>query len=199
MKIILYIMLSLFLCFCASNPHEAKEIDTSIEKQKSLNDEESIGVKDGDMVYQKKVDMAEELRRLHINVYSLEDRVYGNREYGSQGLYGVLKRCRAELVHPKNGGTGKLMWTEPMDRVTDKEEEFNIGYEREKLVGVSQEFLKDRIARFKNYKKVLQSREDEYRKKVDICEAELKSRIYKRDQKTNSSNLGESPEFELRS
>ena len=181
MRILSLLILPFLLCFCASNPHKAKEIDPSLEKSKSLNDEESIGVKDGDMVYQKKVDMAEELRRLHINVYSLEDRVYGNRKYGSAGLYGVLKKCRAEVVHPRNGGTGKLRWTEPIDRVTDKEEEFDIGYSKDKLIGVSQEYLKDRIKRFKEYKKVLQKREDEYMEKVDICETELKAQIFKRD------------------
>ncbi len=182
MRMLSLLLLPLVLCYCASNPHKAKEIDTSMEKEKSLNNEESIGVKDGDMVYQKKVDMAEELRRLHINVYSLEDRVYGNRKYGSQGLYGVLKKCRAELVNPRNGGNGKLKWTEPIDRITDKEDEFDVGYSKDKLVGVSQEYLKDRIDRFKGYKKTLQKREDEYREKVEICENDLKAQIYKRDQ-----------------
>ncbi len=187
MKVLVLSLLALFLCHCASNPHEAKEIDTTMERAKSLNDEQTIGVKDGDMVFQQKVDMAEELRRLHINVYSLEDRVYGSRKYGSQGLYGVLKRCRSEVIHPKYGGTGKLMWTEPIDRVTDKEDDFEIGYEKEKLVGVNQEFLKDRIKRFKNYKRVLQKREDEYQEKLDICEAKLKALQYKRDQEMKKS------------
>ena len=181
MRLLILLSFPILLAHCTTNPHNAKEIDPTIEKQQSLNDEESVGVKDGDMVYQKKVDMAEELRRLHINVYSLEDRVYGNRKYGSMGLYGVLKRCRAEVIHPRNGGQGQLMWTEPLDRVTDKEEEFNIGYNREKLIGVSQEFLKDRLARFKEYKRVLQKREDEYRDKVDICETKLKTQQYKRN------------------
>lgn len=168
------------LVACASNPHKAKEIDTTIEKQQSLNDEQSIGVKDGNMVFQQKVDMAEELRRLQIDVYSLEDRVYGNRKFGSSGLYGVLKKCRADVVSHENGGDGKLMWTEPIDRVSDKEEEFDIGYnDKDKIIGVSQEFLKDRIVRFKDYKRVLQKREDEYQEKIDICEAQLKSARHK--------------------
>ncbi len=182
MRIIILLLLPLMVAYCSTNPHKAKDIDPTLEKQKSLNDEESIGVKDGDMVYQKKVDMAEELRRLHINVYSLEDRVYGNRKYGSLGLYGVLKKCRAEVIHPRNGGSGKLMWTEPMDRVSDKEEAYDIGYNKETLIGVSQEFLKDRIARFKEYKRLLQKREDEYRDKVDICETKLKAQLFKRNQ-----------------
>lgn len=161
---------------CSTNPHKAEKIDTEIEKKSSLTGEQSIGVKDGNMVYQKKVNMAEELRRLQIDVYSLEDKVYGNRKFGSQGLYGNLKGCRKDLVDPKNGGNGKLKWTEPIDRVTDKEEEFKIGLDdKDKIVGVSEEFLKDRIERFKDYQRVLQKREDEYQEKMDICEAELKA------------------------
>ena len=68
MRLIILLVLPFLLCYCATNPNAAKEIDTSMEKKTKLNDEQSIGVKDGDMVYQKKVDMAEELRRVHINV-----------------------------------------------------------------------------------------------------------------------------------
>jgi hypothetical protein len=53
-----------------------------------------------------------------------------------------------------------------MDRVTDKEDEFDIGYDkRDKIIGVSEEFLKDRIDRFKNYRRVLHKRQDEYEEK----------------------------------
>ncbi len=188
MKNFLLFALAMVVISCASNPHKAKEIDDKIEKEQALTDEQSIGVKEGNMVFQQKVDMAEELRRLQIGVYSLEDRVYGNRKYGSSGLYGVLKKCRADLVSPKNGGDGKLIWTEPIDRVSDKEEEFEIGYnDKDKIVGVSQEFLKDRINRFKDYQRVLQKREDEYQDKIDICDAQLKTAKYnkeKAEQKT---------------
>ena len=187
MRILLIMFIPFFVAFCSTNPHKAKEIDTTLDKRQNLTDEQSIGVKDGNMVFQKKVDMAEELRRLQINVYSLEDRVYGNRKFGSKGLYGVLRMCRAELVSPKNGGSGKLMWTEPMDRVTDKEDAFDIGYDKkDKIVGVSEEFLKDRIDRFKNYQRVLQKREDEYQEKIEICETELKAAQYKMEQKKSS-------------
>ena len=80
------------------------------------------------------------------------------------------------------------MWTEPIDRVTDKEDDFDIGYNKEKLIGVSQEFLKDRITRFKNYKRILQKGEDEYRDKVDKCETDLKSQIFKRDKENQKSS-----------
>lgn len=170
------IVLALGLSSCKSNPHKAEKIDTQIDNADSVTGDTTVGVKDGNMVVQKKVQMNEELRRLQYEVYELEDRVYGNRKFGSSGLYGVLKDCRLQLSDPKNGGDGKLKWTEPMDRITDKEDEFKVGLdEKEKLVGVSEEFLKDRLDRFKGYKQVLQKRQDEYEEKVSICKAELRA------------------------
>lgn len=170
-------LLALLLTGCSSNPHKAEEIDTKIDNKGQISGDTSLGVKDGNMVVQKKVMMNEELRRLQNEVYETEDHVYGNRKYGSKGLYGVLKECRAQISSKELGGTGKLAWTEPMDRVTDKEDEFKIGLDDKKqLIGVSEEFLKDRIERFKQYKLVLQKRQDEYDDKVEICKAELKTR-----------------------
>jgi hypothetical protein len=165
---------------CASNPNKAKEIETKMERQEQITGDTSLGVKDGNMVVQRKVMMNEELRKLQYEVYELEDHVYGNRKYGSLGLYGVLRDCRMQLSDPKNGGDGKLKWTEPIDRVTDKEEDFKVGIDEEnKLVGVTEEFLLDRIKRFKGYKAVLDKRQDEYEEKVAICKADLKSKATK--------------------
>lgn len=177
---ILLISIDLGLSACAGNPNKAQKIDTTVENSSQISGDTQLGVKDGNMVVQKKVMMNEELRKVQYEVYELEDRVYGNRKYGSLGLYGVLRDCKLQLSDPKNGGDGKLMWTEPIDRVTDKEEDFKVGLdEGKKLVGVSEEFLTDRIARFKGYKNVLNKREDEYEEKVAICKADLKSRIAK--------------------
>jgi hypothetical protein len=171
------ITLQLLFTACASNPNKAKEIETQMENAAQISGDTQLGVKDGNMVVQKKVLMNEELRKIQYEVYELEDRVYGNRKYGSLGLYGVLRDCRAQLSDPKNGGDGKLKWTEPIDRVTDKEDEFKIGLDEEqKLVGVSEEFLADRIKRFKGYKSILMKREDEYEEKVSICKTELKAK-----------------------
>lgn len=171
------LMSSLAIVGCRSNPHKAEKIKTDMEKSSDVGGGEKVGVKNGDMIVQKKVQMNEELRRLQYEVYELEDRVYGNRKYGSKGLYGALKQCREESVSKKYGGDGKLMWTEPVDRVTDKEDDFNIGIdEKDKIVGVSEEFLKDRIARFKKYKTTLEKRQDEYEEKLEICDAALKAK-----------------------
>ena len=173
----LLLSFEMLLTACASNPHKAKEIETKMESSEQISGDTALGIKDGNMVVQKKVMMNEELRKLQYEVYELEDRVYGNRKYGSLGLYGVLRDCRLQLSDVKNGGDGKLKWTEPIDRVTDKEEEFKIGIDEEKkLVGISEEFLADRIKRFKGYKTVLNQRQDEYEEKVAICKAELKAK-----------------------
>lgn len=165
-----------FLSSCSHNPHKAEKVDTSIKNSDQVSGDTAVGVKDGNMIVQKKVQMNEELRRIQNEVYEMEDQVYGNRKYGSLGLYGVLRDCKMQISDPKNGGDGKLKWTEPIDRVTDKEDEYKIGLdEKDKLVGVSEEFLKDRIQRFLGYKQVLMKRQDEYEEKVQICKADLKS------------------------
>ena len=186
MKLLIFTTAALLLFAGCSSKHKAKDIDTSIENSQNLNSETKLGVKDGDMIVQKKVEMNEELRRLQYEVYELEDRVYGNRKYGSLGLYGVLRNCKTELSDPRNGGDGKLAWTEPMERITDKEDEFKIGLdEQKKLVGVTEEFLKDRIDRFKGYKTLLMKRQDEYDEKVAICKTDLNGRKARASATTN--------------
>ena len=162
---------------CASNPNKAEKIDTELTKGQSLSGDEQVGVKRGNLVVQRKVQMNEELRALQFEVYELEDHIYGNRKYGGTGLYGSLKSCRAETASPKYGGDGKVIWTEPIDRVTDKEDEYTIGIdEHDKIVAITEEFLKDRIKRFQKYKQILTKRRDEYEQKLEICDAEIKAK-----------------------
>ncbi len=170
-------LISFTLTACGTNPHKAEVIDTKIDSKGQISGDTSVGIKAGNMIVQKKVMMNEELRRLQNEVFELEDHVYGNRKYGSKGLYGVLKDCRSDISTRALGGSGKLQFTEPIDRVTDKEEEYKVGLDDKKqLIGVSEEFLKDRIERFKGYKLLLQKRQDEYDDKVEICKNELRSR-----------------------
>jgi hypothetical protein len=170
------LFLGLSLAACAHNPNKAEKIDTSIDKSQQVSGDTKLGVKDGNMVVQRKVRMSDELKGLQREVYELEDHVYGNAQYGSLGLYGVLKDCRTQLVDKANGGDGHLVWTEPMDRVTDKEEELKLGLdEKDQLVGVSEEMLRDRLERFKGYKELLSKRQTEYDEKVAICKNDLKT------------------------
>ncbi|HEY8270014.1 MAG TPA: hypothetical protein VIG33_03945 [Pseudobdellovibrionaceae bacterium] len=174
MKITFFIFL---LCACAS-PNKARDLDTKVDLSAPVAGGGVIGLKDGDMIYQRKVMMNEELRALELDVYSLEAKVYGGPRYlDNRGLYGSLKDCRAELSETKNGGDGKLLWTEKREYVTPDEDLKNIGLEeKKKIIGVSEEFLKDRLERLKSYRTVLMARQDEYETKIQVCDLELRSK-----------------------
>ncbi len=175
--ILISFLASLVLSSCATNKNKAEKIDTKVDNSTVLNGETKLGIKNGNMVVQRKVEMNEELRKIQYEVYELEDRVYGNRKYGSLGLYGVLRECKMQLSDPRNGGDGKMIWTEPLERITDKEDDMTIGLDEEKkLVGISEEFLHDRIVRFKGYKNLLNKRQDEYEEKAAICNTDLTSK-----------------------
>lgn len=162
---------------CKSNPNKAEKIDTTLTSAEKVTGTAKVGVnKDGNMVVMDKSEMSEKLRDLQNAVYSLEDQVYGTRKFGTQGLYGDLKTCLRKLSSKQYGGTGQLVWTEPLDRVTDKEEEMKIGLDNKKsLVGVSEEYLRDRLARFQGYKMILQKRHDEYADRIEDCQTKIKA------------------------
>lgn len=176
MRSILFAFTVLFLAGCASQ-HKAKDVDTKVDMSAPVRGDSVVGVKDGDMVYQRKVAMNEELRRLELDVYNLEANVFGGPRYlDNRGLYGVLRDCRVQLGDVKNGGDGKVRWTESREYVTPEEDFSSIGVEdKKRIVGVSEEFLKDRMNRFRGYKATLEKRQDEYETKVKVCQMELTS------------------------
>ena len=187
MRLLLLIATALTLSSC-TNPNKAQDIDTEMERRERVNGGEDVGLKNGEMILQRKVDMAEELRRIQVDVFELEDRVYGNQKYGSSGMYGTLKNCRKKRSNKANGGNGKLIWTEKPDRPTNVEDKLKIGLdEKNQLVAIKEEYLLDRIKRFRKYKRVLTARETDFKDKLDICDTGLQSQIYdmKAKSKTN--------------
>ncbi|WP_347358855.1 hypothetical protein [Bdellovibrio sp.] len=183
MRSIVFAFVVLSLVGCASQ-HKAKDVDTKVDMSAPVRGDSVVGVKDGDMVYQRKVAMNEELRRLELDVYNLEANVFGGPRYlDNRGLYGVLRDCRVQLGDVKNGGDGKVRWTESREYVTPDEDFSSIGVEdKKRIVGVSEEFLKDRMTRFRGYKATLEKRQDEYETKVKVCQMELTSQKQKASQ-----------------
>jgi hypothetical protein len=175
MKKLVMTFLILSTLACASK-HKAQDLDTEVKNSAAVDSNAVIGVKDGNMVYQRKVMMNEELRKLEVDVYNLEAKVYGGPRYNdNRGLYGVLKDCKAEASESRNGGDGKLLWTEKREYVTAQDDFSSIGLEKKKdIVGLTEEFLKDRLERFKTYKATLEGRQEEYETKVKICELDLR-------------------------
>jgi hypothetical protein len=121
------------------------------------------------MMYQKKVLLAEELRRLQDDVWEIEDRVYGTRRYGTQGLYGKYSECFNKVP---SSGRSDLPAMEKLSRWSDKEENEQFGFDidKEHLSSVNEEKLRDRINKFQEYRRVLQEREDQYIDNIKTCE-----------------------------
>lgn len=157
------LILSLALSACASSPHKAEHLNTKVELSAAVGNDQVIGVKDGNMVVQKKVLMSEELRRLQNETYETEAKVYGGHRYfDNRGLYGVLEDCMMKK---------RLPMPEKREYVVPEAETTKLGLdENNQLVGVSEEFLKDRIERFSTYRKALRDREQEYESKIKLCE-----------------------------
>lgn len=171
------IFISFIFTACKSNPNKAEKLETQLDSAAPVSGTQTVGLKKGEMMVMDKTAMSERLRDLQNTVYGLEDKVYGTRKLNTLGLYGDLKSCRRKLASRQYGGTGNMVWTEPLDRVTDKEEELKIGLnEKSELVGVSEEYLRDRLARFQGYKTILQKRADEFEAQIADCKNQLSAK-----------------------
>ncbi len=170
--IVALLLVSVFGC---SSRHKAKDLDTKLENE--AGGAQKVGVRDGKMVVLSRVDIVEKLRTVQNETYALEDKVYGTRKLGSLGLYGELKTCERQRASRQRGGSGTLVWSEPLDRLTDKEEEMKIGLDENKeLIGLKDEYLRDRLERFQGYKLILQKRQDEFTDRIENCQTALKDR-----------------------
>ncbi len=178
MKAILSCLLLGLLVGCATTHKErseVKDIDTKLDEAQDVNGEK-LGIKDDTIVIQKKRLLAEELRELQNYTYGLEAEVYGSRKYGSKGLYGVYRDCQAELSSSKYGGNGELPYIEPAERLIEDKESMTFGKdEDDKLVSVTEEFISERIDRFKKSRESLEKRRAEYELKVRVCKNKLKN------------------------
>lgn len=166
------VLCSLLLGACSTNPHKAVGLDTKIDSTQAVTEDSVIGVKDGNMVYQKKVLLGEELRSATVTARELEAKLYGGpRYYDNNGLIGALRACRSKVA----SRTGdKLQWTEKRDYVIPDEEDIKMGVdEKGKLTGVTEEYLKDRLARYQGYQKILRQRTDEMEEKIAACNAQF--------------------------
>jgi hypothetical protein len=186
--ILLFTLINLGACTSAlKKKNEVKDLDTKMEHAKHVSGNDSVGIKDNALIVQKKVELAEELRRLENMTYGIEYEVYGNRDYGTIGLYGVYRDCKADVNSSKYGGSGKLIPVEPPATVIKEDREFKFGKdEKGELVGISEEYLSERIDRFKKYRKVLKKRRQEYETKVRICENNLKDAKFKNQKSKNN-------------
>ncbi|MBX3017705.1 MAG: hypothetical protein KF767_07450 [Bdellovibrionaceae bacterium] len=176
-RLVVFSLLSftMIVAGCKSNPHKAEVLETKTEQESVVAGAEKLGVNaDGDMVYQRKVMMAEEVRKLQNDVNEMEDKVYGTRKYNTKGLHGKYAECLRKLKTDQKADLPKL---DKAERWADKNEDMNVGIAKDEkqLAGVTEEKLKDRIAKFQEYRRVLQDREDEYSDNIKNCEERRKT------------------------
>jgi hypothetical protein len=179
MKRLALLLVCLSAVSCASKHEKASQVterDTRMKDEKNVREGQKLGVKDDKVVVQRKVMLSEQLRDLENATWSMQFDVYGNRQYGTIGTYGAFKECRAELDSPQFGGRGKMQPIEPAEEIIKDEPlgEFTKD-ENGDLVGVTEEFLSERIERFQRYRALLEKRRQEYETKLEICENDLKS------------------------
>lgn len=170
--LVVFIPTLIFFAGCA-NPNKAKELDTQIEKATQLTANEKVGVKDGNMIYQQKQILGEELRKLESNVAMYEDRVLGNRKYQSLGLWGELRDCKNNLAKKLGQSPDKMSLPE---RLSDKMEPLNMGIDKDqqKLASIKEELLHDRMKKYQDYLVELQKKEDQYEQELAVCKSQLK-------------------------
>jgi hypothetical protein len=163
---------------CASNKNKAEKMDTQLEKQQNVSGGTTVGLRDGNVVVQRKVKLAEELRKLEGEVFAAENELYGNEQYGTTGLQGHYKECLKKLADPRIGGSGKITPIASSAPVTENEQELKFAIdEKEELVGVSEEMLRDRIKRFQGYRSVLRERKGEISTNLELCENEHRNAL----------------------
>ena len=164
----LLILLSLTACFSK----KIKEEDTKLENADTISATEAIGKNaDGDIVYQKKAILVNEIVKLEDEVTQLQDDVYGTPDYNSKGLYGKALACRKKKAI-KTGEFGKVPEKSPI--LEDDKTRLVQDAQTKKLLALTEEDLYKRFDRFKEYKLKLFNSREEIEKYIDQCEAELK-------------------------
>ncbi len=168
------------MVLACANPNKAQKIDTTGEKMKGIGDNTSVGLnKKGEMISRKKVEMADHLQQLQRKVYTLEEEVYGSDEFGNRGKWGVLKDCLKQAHSKEMGGDGKIHVMPERRQVTKKETQMKIGLDEQgNLVGISDEYLKDRIERFNGYQDILEKDKDFYDDKIQVCQAMIEEKKF---------------------
>jgi hypothetical protein len=171
-KKVLVLASMLLLAACATNPNKAVNLDTRVDNMTTMSQDSVIGVKGGNMVYQKKVILGEVLHNIQIEAYQAEATLYGGpRYYDNRGLIGALKECKEETSVLSDG---KIQWTEKRDYVIPEYESIKMGLDETGLLaGVTEEFLRDRIDRFREYKTNLNNRTDAMNEKIAECKVNL--------------------------
>lgn len=171
-----YFLVILLLASCGSTG--PKELDQTLNNR-SDGDGEKIGLRDDKVVIQKKIHLEEQLWSLKSEVDDLQRTLYGASKQEPGGIWLGLSECRKRLADPRIGGSGKPEAMEAWTNITKKDEAFfyKVDKKTNSLIGVTEEALDERIARFNTHKRVLDQKYDELKGKLDSCEDKYESTL----------------------
>jgi hypothetical protein len=170
MKILLILPAVLMIAACSAKPKKMEVLDTQLSKNQDISKNEKIGTNSaGEVVYQRKQNLVNELVKIEDEVGDLQDRVYGTPEYNSKGLYGKALSCRKQ----KAMKSGELSYIPERSPVVE-EDQAKVGEDAQtkKLISLNEEILEKRLARFKDYKKTLYSRQEQLEQYIEKCEVD---------------------------
>ncbi len=126
-------------------------------------------------LFQRKIILSEDLRNLQVTTHELESKVYGgSRYFDNRGMWGVLKACHEQL---SQFADGKLKWIDARKYVIPDSDNDSVGLDEESaLISLSEEYFKDRLSRFRQYKAVLEKRHEDFTARIRECKTELQSK-----------------------
>jgi hypothetical protein len=133
---------------------------------------EKVGVRDDKVVIQKRIYLEEQLWTLKSEVDDLQRAIFGASRQDPGGIWLGLRECRKRLSDPRIGGMGKPEPMETWTNITKQDEAFfyKVDKKTNSLVGVSEEALDERLQRYQTHKRVLSTKYDEMKDKIDSCE-----------------------------
>jgi hypothetical protein len=167
-----------FFTACSSGPRAPEKLD-HVTNSATGDNREQLGLRDDKVMIQKKIYLEEQLLKLKSDVDDLQLSIYGASKQNPGGLWDGLKDCRKRMADPRVGGTGKPEPMEKWSSITEKEEDFFFQLDKKtnNFVGVSEEALDERLARYKKFKRVLEDQYETYKDKLDLCENNYSSAL----------------------
>jgi hypothetical protein len=166
-------------------PLKAENVQTTLDKETQMTDDTSVGVnKDNNVVVQEKTQMAEYLLNLKYESYKEYEALYGIREYGSKGLAGQVDACHKKASLKKFGGDGTAPKLVARPETLKKEMQLEwkdfeapdqkIGFdEKQALVAVTQEHLRNKVDKFQDYRKQLTDQRAQLEQALSDCQAKI--------------------------
>ncbi len=172
MILVLIPLFTLFLPGCSSEEKKRETtVNTQLNSSKVVDPDVSVGLRGEDqIVYQKKYNLVGELVKLQDEVYILQEKVYGNPDYDSKGLYGKALECRSA----KALVTGELSFVPDKTPVIEEDQIKVVQDQNKDLIGFHEEDLQKRLSRFKEYKSVLYSRQSQIENYIEKCLLDLR-------------------------